>query len=101
MNIHQVKAILLKEGFVECFTSRLPNELGSTIKLSNGSLVVVYDSGKWAVQGKNQAPAFQALESYAPRTTPPKRPPSKKTISRYELRKLVRVLNPTKRGDSR
>lgn len=53
MNTEQVKAILAQNGIKLQSENRTGNDDGTKLQFDNGTIVNVFDSGKYSVQGKN------------------------------------------------
>lgn len=63
MNIEQSKDLLTQAGFVIASEQRTNNDLGWQLRLSNGGIVNIFDTGNFNVQGKCQPEIKAALGS--------------------------------------
>lgn len=61
MTIDEVKACLQAGGHQISNEERLANGTGTKLKVDNGAIVNIFDSGKVVVQGKNQGPVRECL----------------------------------------
>lgn len=61
MNLDEAKALLAEAGFEVSSVERAKNNLGSQLRLTNGGIVNVFDTGKFNVQGKCQSDINAAL----------------------------------------
>ncbi len=66
MKLEEVKALLQKAQLPVTSDVRLPNNTGAQLKLENGAIVNVYDSGAINVQGKNPEVVKKALGMTVP-----------------------------------
>ena len=55
MTKSQIKTIITKNGYTITNDTRMPNGYGDTIRISNGCIINIFDSGKITYQGKNTA----------------------------------------------
>jgi len=62
MNLDEAKARLARAGLPIESESRLGNDSGWQLRLGNGSIINVFDSGKLSYQGKNGDQARTAIE---------------------------------------
>ncbi|MBI4082302.1 MAG: nucleotide-binding protein [Candidatus Lambdaproteobacteria bacterium] len=53
MNIDEIKRALSEQSIAVTEESRLPNDIGSQLRLQNEAIVNAFDKGTWNVQGKN------------------------------------------------
>ena len=63
MKVEEAKILLQSAKIGVVSEVRLSNNSGTKIKLENGAIVNVFDSGNFNVQGKNQEPVKAALGS--------------------------------------
>ena len=61
MKVEEAKALLQSAQLPVSSETRLPNDTGTQLKLENGAIVNVYDSGKFNIQGKKQEIVNAAL----------------------------------------
>jgi predicted nucleotide-binding protein len=61
MKIIEVEERLFAANFEVTWSERLSNDLGDQLRLTNGAIVNVFDTGKVNVQGKNQSGVKVAL----------------------------------------
>lgn len=61
MNIEQAKKLLANASFAVISEQRTNNDLGWQLRLNNGGIVNVYDTGNFNVQGKCQPEIKEAL----------------------------------------
>ncbi len=66
MKIDEAKALLQAANLSVAAEGRLPNNTGTQLKLENGAIVNLYDSGNFNVQGKHQDAVKTALGGPAP-----------------------------------
>jgi len=52
MNIDEAKSLLAPAGFTVSSEQRSSNDLGWQLRLSNGGIVNIFDTGSFNVQGK-------------------------------------------------
>ncbi len=69
MEKSQVVDLLQNNGIQIVSDDRLPNDTGAQIRCSGGEIILVYDSGKVVVQGKNQPTIKALLGQAAPAAT--------------------------------
>ena len=63
MSLRETRATLESAGFFPTSETRLPNDTGVALRLDNGAIANVFDSGAVTVQGKNRMPVETALRS--------------------------------------
>lgn len=61
MQLDDAKRLLDQAGYVIDKEARLPNDLGTQLRLKGGAIVNVFDSGNLNVQGKKQADVLAVL----------------------------------------
>src|SRR5687768_284097 len=61
MNLTEVRTLLARADLTIKSEKRLPNETGTQLRLHNGSIVNVFDSGSCNVQGRNKDVVDSAL----------------------------------------
>jgi predicted nucleotide-binding protein len=61
MNLEEARVILTTAGFTVSSEQRSPNDLGWQLRLTNGGIVNVFDTGAFNVQGKCQPQVKAAL----------------------------------------
>jgi len=66
MKVEEAKALLQSAQLNVSSEARLPNDTGTQLKLENGAIVNVYDSGKFNTQGKKQKIVNAALGAPLP-----------------------------------
>ena len=66
MKVEEAKALLQSAQLPVSSETRLPNGTGTQLKLENGAIVNVYDSGKFNIQGKKQEIVNAALGAPLP-----------------------------------
>jgi predicted nucleotide-binding protein len=66
MKVEEAKALLQSAQLNVSSEARLPNDTGTQLKLENGAIVNVYDSGKINIQGKKQEIVNDALGASLP-----------------------------------
>ena len=66
MKVEEAKVLLQSAQLNVSSEARLPNDTGTQIKLENGAIVNVYDSGKFNTQGKKQKIVNAALGAPLP-----------------------------------
>ena len=71
MNVEEAKAMLEAAKLVVASETRLKNETGTQLKLKNGAIVNVFDSGTFNVQGRNQEAVKAALGTALPERAAP------------------------------
>lgn len=62
MEVSEVRTLLEAAELVVGSEQRLPNNTGTQLRLKNGAVVNVFDTGKCSVQGKNKALVEEALD---------------------------------------
>jgi predicted nucleotide-binding protein len=68
VDINQAKDMLAAAGFTISSEQRLNNDTGWQLRLTNGGIVNIFDTGNFNVQGKCQPEIKAVLGSAAPRT---------------------------------
>ena len=53
MNLDELKRIITSAGHIIASEDRLNNKTGTQLKLSNGTIINIYDKGTYNIQGKN------------------------------------------------
>ena len=66
MKVEEAKTLLQSAQLPVSSETRLPNDTGTQLKLENGEIVNVYDSGKFNIQGKKQEIVNAALGAPLP-----------------------------------
>jgi predicted nucleotide-binding protein len=66
MNIEQAKELLIGAGHEITSEVRLPNDVGTQLRLNCGAVVNIYDKGTYYVQGKEAAIIKALLEGKSP-----------------------------------
>lgn len=75
MTLDEAKALLTTAGFEVVSEKRANNDLGWQLRLTNGGIVNVFDTGSFNVQGKCQ-PEIKAVLSTAPTQATVVKPPA-------------------------
>ena len=63
MTKSQIKTIITNNGYVITNDTRMPNGYGDMIRISNGCIINIFDSGKISYQGKNYAEIKSIIDS--------------------------------------
>lgn len=66
MDVAEARNLLRAAGLEVNSEKRLPNETGTQLRLTNGAIVNVFDSGNFNVQGKNKAEVQAVLKKETP-----------------------------------
>ena len=80
MNLEEAKSLLAAVGFSVTSEQRSSNDLGWQLRLSNGGIVNVFDTGSFNVQGKCQPEIKAALGAAAAKAAAPQ--PTKQDANR-------------------